>query len=189
MKLSLPKFMLKLPGDLYFCKRPLWFSYKPMFHKIKGAEIRLILNSVKEGDILFRRYDGYLDTILMPSFWCHAALYVGNNQVVQAVGAGVGYEDILDFCRCDSLALYRPIVDSYQISSALVKANELVIAKTCYDWKFEKNNDSVYCTELVNECYKGLFNEDYRIIAGNSVITPDGLSHSRLMNLILEFIN
>ncbi len=189
LKLQLPKWMLKLTGDLYFCSRPLFFNYKPKFHKVKGEEIRMILNDIKPGDILFRRYEGYLDTILMPSFWCHAAIYVGDNNVIQAVGTGVNSEDILNFCRCDSLALCRPNVTYNQVVYAVDKAKELLVNKTQYDWTFSKDNDSVYCTELVDTCYNNIFNENYRNIMGNNIITPDGLYRSSLMSCIHKFVH
>lgn len=189
MKLSLPKWVLKIPGDLYFCKNPLWFSYKPAFHKVKGTQIRSILNIIKEGDIIFRRYTGYLDTILMPSFWCHVALYIGDNKVIQALGSGVNNEDILDYCRCDSISLYRPKADVDQVNYALNKAKKLLEDNITYDWKFVKGNNSVYCTELVNECYNNIFDKDYEIIAGNTILTPDGLSKSKLITFLIEFRN
>lgn len=189
LKLQLPKWMLKFPGDLYCCWRPLYFMYKPKFHKIKGEEIRMILNDIKPGDILFRRYEGYLDTILMPSFWCHAAIYVGDNNVIQAVGTGVNSEDILNFCRCDSLALYRPSVTYNQIVSALSIAKELVKEKAQYDWKFESENSNFYCSELVDTCYNNIFKNDYNYVLGNNILTPDGLSNSNLVTCIHKFVH
>jgi|APCry1669188910_1035180.scaffolds.fasta_scaffold00028_29 uncharacterized protein YycO len=191
LKLQLPKWMLKFPGDLYCCWRPLFLSYKPKFHKIKGEEIRMILNDIKPGDILFRRYDGYLDTILMSisSFWCHAAIYVGDNNVIQAVGTGVNSEDILNFCRCDSLALYRPSVTYNQVVYAIDKAKELVKEKAQYDWKFESENSNFYCSELVDTCYNNIFKDDYDYVLGNNILTPDGLSNSNLVTCIHKFVH
>lgn len=188
-KLQLPKWVLKLPGDLYFCTRPLYFNYKPKFHKVKGEEIRMIIDDIKPGDILFRRYDGYLDTILMPGFWCHAAIYIGDNKVVQAVGTGVNSEDILDFARCDSLSLYRPSVTYNQVVTALSIANELVKEKAQYDWKFESGNSNFYCSELVDTCYNNIFKNNYEYVVGNCVLTPDGLSKSNLVTCIHKFVH
>lgn len=210
MKLTLPAWILKLTGNIYLYTLPMWLAYKPAHHKVKGFEIRKILDKIQDGDILLRRYDGYLNTLFTPGFWGHAGLYVGDNNVIHAVGEGVIIEDILDFCRCDSVGVYRPIIqdsavtmaintaknlnnienekslNSDQILNAIETANILYQNNTKYDYKFKKDNGEVYCTELVDRCYEGLFKKDYEFIMGNEILLPDNISNSKLINIIIE---
>jgi len=214
MKLSLPTWLLKLTGNIYLYKPPMWIVYKPMHHKVKGSEVRSIINVLQDGDILLRRYDGYLNTLFTPGFWGHAALYVGNNNVIHAVGEGVIIEDILDFCRCDSVGVYRPSVTDVNIlnaittaknlnnisirdtsirnmnteavSDAIDTANQFYLNNTQYDYKFQKDNGTVYCTELVDRCYNGIFYADYKTIMGNTILIPDDISKSKAVYTILE---
>ena len=107
MRLVLPSWLLNFVSHIHLSPRPLWISYHPELHKLKGHEIRRILGVLKKGDIMLRRWDGYLNTYLTPGFWGHAGLYVGDEKAIHALGQGVVKEDILDFCRADSLAVVR----------------------------------------------------------------------------------
>jgi len=187
--MELPKWMIQLTGRIYIASSPLWFQYKPQMHKVKGDEIRQIIDSIHDGDILLRRYDGYLNTFFTPGFWGHAAIYVGSNNVIHAIGEGVVKEDLLDFCRCDSVSILRTKNNNNIefINNAIVTANELEIARTGYDYKFKSNNGTVYCTELVDVCYNSIFKDDFKIIAGNIILTPDGIRNSFQVDLIVEF--
>ena len=66
--MKIPKFLVKFTGDCYLHPKPLFITYKPHHHKVSGTEVREILNTMKPGDILLRRYDGYLNTILTPGY-------------------------------------------------------------------------------------------------------------------------
>jgi uncharacterized protein YycO len=180
MRLRVPTFLIKLTGDIYLHKFPFWCLYKPSHHKVKGYEVRKVLKTLKTGDILLRRYNGYLNTLFTPGFWGHAGLYAGKDQVIHAVGKGVITEDILDFCRTDSVAVLRvKNVKSSDINKALVLARKYAKEHIQYDFQFKDENGKVYCTELVNECYNDLFNKDYANQFGNNVLTPDGIFNSQ----------
>jgi hypothetical protein len=181
MKLQAP---IELTDNVYLQKRPLFVQYKSQHHKVKGHEVRRILDLLLPGDILLRRFDGYLNTILTPRFWEDAALYVGDNNVIHAVGKGVIKEDILDFCRCDSICVLRVKNDfDLSISVAIAKAKDMYNRRVGYDYEFETGDNKVYCTEIVNECYDGLFNDDYEMVAGNRVLTPDGIRNSKCIRV------
>jgi hypothetical protein len=77
-------------GTLKFFTSPLCLVEDPGSYKIKGTDIREILdgkNPIQPGDILLRGYDGYVDGELIRrtggaqgsgKFFSHAALYVGS---------------------------------------------------------------------------------------------------------------
>jgi hypothetical protein len=74
-------------GTLKYFTSPLSLVEDPGSYKIKGAEIRdLIDGGLQPGDILLRGYDGYLDGIMigltgggkgLGKYFSHAALYLG----------------------------------------------------------------------------------------------------------------
>ena len=135
------------------------FKY-PMFcilfgdnhYKIKGTHMRKILNTLKPGDILLRKYDHYLGSRIIPGYWSHAAIFVGRNKVVQMLGIGISTEDILTFMRCDDIAILRHnSIDA--IVKAVQMAEDLADEDIKYDYDFKSANDKFYCTELVAHLY------------------------------------
>jgi uncharacterized protein YycO len=187
MKLRVPIFLIKLTGDIYLHKFPFWCIYKPAHHKVKGYEVRKITKFLKTGDILLRRYDGYLNTYFTPGFWGHAGLYIGKDHLIHAVGQGVIKEDILDFCRTDSIAVLRiKNIKNIEINKALAIARKFVKKHVKYDYRFQDENGKVYCTEMINECYNDVFNKDYSNHFGNNILTPDGIFNSKKVKNIIS---
>ena len=185
MKINPPNCLIKLTGDIYIHKYPLFVTYKPHHHKVKGKEVREILNKIEPGDILLRRFDGYLNTICTPGFWGHAAIYIGKDIVIHSVKEGVIQEDILEFSRCDSLAILRYIGEKSVINDAIELAYQFEKQKFEYDYDLVRGNNKVYCTELVDSCYNGLFVDKYEKILGNEVLTPDNIFNSDKVRKIL----
>ncbi len=187
MGLQLPKWLIKLSGDLYLHDYLCWLIYRPHHYALTGPEVRAVFEAVRPGDILLRRFDGYVNTRFTPGFWGHAALCVNRNDVVHAVGVGVVREDIITFCRTDSVAVLR-ISDVTQdmIKRAIACAEEHEKQRTAYDYQFKDRNHAVYCTELVNICYNGLFSDDFEVIAGNCILAPDGIRRSPRVLVALE---
>jgi hypothetical protein len=184
--MKVPVWLVKFIGDLYINMKPLWIMYKPSIHKVKGHEARVILDILKKGDILFRRHNGYLSTFFIPGFWTHSALYIGDNSVIHSIGEGVIEEDILDFCRTDSIGITRfnmPI----DINKVVEIAKYIKNKHTEYDYSFEVGPNKVYCTEFVNICYENKFDYCFKKIAGNLILIPDDLYASEKLEKIIEF--
>ena len=182
MRLKLPKFILEFSGHLYLHKYPMFIVYRPDIHRVRGEDVRKILILLQPGDILLRRFDQYLNTIFDGSFWAHAGLYVGDNQVVHSVSEGCVEEDILNFCRCDAVAILRR---KDGVTSQVSKALMLAKMHIPYDYDFNSANDDYYCTELVDVVNDHLFKDDYEMIGGNNILTPDGMFKSDKVDVIL----
>jgi uncharacterized protein YycO len=168
-------------GHVMFQKYPCWFIYRPDIHRVRGSHVRQILESVWPGDILLRRFDGYLNTIFTPGFWGHAGFYVGGHVIVHSIGTGCCEEDILNFCRADAVAVLRPGT----IPGSITKARKLADEHTPYDYDFRGDNKKYYCTELVDFILDGMFTDDYSWRYGQKVLTPDGIFKSNKIDQIL----
>lgn len=183
-------FISKLLGGLYFHKKPFWVIFDPELHKVKGLQVREILNSVEPGDILIRRVDGYLGSKLTPGYWSHAGLYIGGNEICHSIASGVVYEDILDFCRTDHICLAKVKASNLQKFEATERAREMEHEHLEYDFTFSDNNGKVYCTEFINLCYSGLFNSDYSMVVSvKHAFLPDDLYKSKKLDVVLEYRN
>lgn len=147
-------------------------------YQIKGIDIRLILNMIKPGDVLLRRYNNFIGSMIVPGYFSHAGLYVGDDNVYHMSFAGIVKEDILTFTRCDSMCLLRP----YQadVVQAISLANELLVKDVPYDFNFESVPDRMYCTEFIDIVY----GHPIGIINGGAVIMPDELMECGFFEVI-----
>lgn len=140
-------------GDIQIFKYPFFILFGSTSYKIKGTHQREILDLIKPGDVLLRRYDHYLSGLMIPGYFTHAALYVGDNQVIHLLGDGIYKEDILTFLRCDNITLLR-FKDQSMVSSAITKAYEQLALGIEYDYDFDMDKpDKFYCTEFIDYCY------------------------------------
>ena len=118
---------LKFFGDIKIFKFPFFILYDPGSYKVKGYEIRYVLDNIVKGDILVRGYSNYLDGYFIPGFFSHAGLFLGVTQksdmvltkdiedkfyegsqvVIHSMAEGVFMEDIINFCKCDYLLILR----------------------------------------------------------------------------------
>lgn len=186
--MKIPKFLSDFAGRSILHKYPFWFLYKPVQHKIKGHEIRQILNVIKKGDILLSRHDSYISSFFIPGYWSHAALYDGENNIYQSTGSGVGSEDILDFCRTDNIVVFRIKTSSEKmVNNAITLAKELVSQNIGYDYDFKSGNDELYCSEFVDVCYGNLFRSEYSKTKIGKVLLPNKLYGSPKLIKIIEF--
>lgn len=155
-------FLGNLASNTQFHKTPLWITYKPQQHRVNADQIRTILESLEEGDIFLSKHNGYKSNSLIPGFYNHVGLYVGENKIVHSIGEGVVKYDILKFLRCDSVAQLRYNGADGLKEHACEKALELYKAGTKYDYTFTKGNESFYCSELINKCYKHIFDHLFK---------------------------
>lgn len=176
-------------GDLKVFKFPMFIVYDPGSYKVKGEDIRQVINIIKPGDILVRGYINYLDGYFIPGFFSHAGLYLGEvkqsdgfnlkteqrgnfrtgeQMVIHSMAEGVFMEDVINFCRCDYMVILRRNPEKES------EKGKMVVFRTVfetalqnlgigYDFKFDFNDfHKLSCTELVYYCYKD-FIGDYDI--------------------------
>jgi hypothetical protein len=176
-------------GDIKVFKFPLFLVYDPGSYRVKGEEIRQVIESIRPGDILVRGYVNYLDGYFIPGLFSHAGLYLGEvtepdqrlvsesetehfrtgkQMVIHSMAEGVFMEDVLNFCRCDFMMILRRNTDT---ESDAAKAWDFVRVKETalknlgkgYDFKFDFSDFSKFsCTEFVYASCLG-FMDEYNI--------------------------
>lgn len=66
MGLQLPKWLIKLPGELSPRQYLFWVLCRPHHVALTGEHTREVIDAVQPGDILLRRHDGCVNTMLTP---------------------------------------------------------------------------------------------------------------------------
>jgi hypothetical protein len=122
-------------GDILVYRWPMFLLYNPSGYRVKGEDVRELIDRIRPGDILVRGYDNYLDGRIIPGYFSHVGLYLGDvtqadadavarvsqgllpggkprvktgkDMVIHALAEGVLTEDVINFCRCDYMAVLR----------------------------------------------------------------------------------
>lgn len=126
-------------GDLKYFKAPFFLVYDPSSYKVRGEDVRDLINVIQPGDVLLRAYDNYVDGLFIPGMFSHVGFYygesseamrkaagtiiddnpdklkrvqqdefkVGEQMMIHAMADGVFMEDVINFGRCDKLAVLR----------------------------------------------------------------------------------
>lgn len=154
---KIKKFIFKQIGDLRWhgWTRPFFLTFNAKTYNLNGKHYREVSSVIRPGDIILTRDEGWIDTYLIPGFWTHAGVYVGNHggnkkQVIHAISEGVIAEDLIDVLRTDACIILRP--NPYYASRCLDKIVGLVGKE--YDFNFDFLGSMRFsCTELVAFCY------------------------------------
>jgi hypothetical protein len=158
LRLKLVKLIIRIFGNIQLFPQPLFcLLWGDSHYKIKGPEMRKILDELQEGDIIMRRYDRYLSGWLIPGYWTHTGVVVSDRTIIHAMTKGVVEEDVMTYLRADHIMVLR-VANKKFINSAISKAREMLGKE--YDFLFDSTNDErLYCTELVKVCYPKIFSE------------------------------
>jgi len=150
---------LYFTGNIKVFPWPMFIVYDPVVNRLTGEQIRSVLNTVKEGDILARGYTDYMDSLIIPGKYSHTGIYIGGGRVIHAIAEGVTEVDILDFLQCDKACIIRLKDDlspagQLRINKAIGRAKGHIGKK--YDYFFTEGDDAFYCHEMTADCYHEL---------------------------------
>lgn len=151
---------------------------------VDGAAVDRLRPDLRPGDILLVRAEGKITTALIPGFWPHAALFVGDpadldalgigghpwvrphreaivaaaadgrGAVVEAFSAGVVISPLEQCLRVDHVLALRPRAGDAERASAVAEAFGH-LGKP-YDFEFDFNvTTRLVCTEVVYRCWHG----------------------------------
>lgn len=133
---------------------------------------------LKPGDVLLRRTEGTSGNYFIPSWWKHAAVYVGNGKVVEATFAGVKTTSLKEFFEHgDHAAVVRAKDLSEKEQKAMAKFAKRQEGKP-YDFDVDFNDASrLTCTELAYQALKAVKGKEvaeqnwFGAVVGDSFLT------------------
>ncbi|MNS62662.1 hypothetical protein D3C72_957310 [compost metagenome] len=133
---------------------------------------------LKPGDVLLRRTEGTSGNYFIPSWWKHAAVYVGNGKVVEATFAGVKTTSLKEFFEHgDHAAVVRAKDLTEDEQKAMAKFARRQEGKP-YDFDVDFNDASrLTCTELAYQALKAVKGKEvaqqnwFGAVVGDSFLT------------------
>jgi hypothetical protein len=148
IKWKFAEIVIKIFGNIHFSWYPLFLSFGNTKYWLKGKEQRIVLNLIKPGDIILRRYSGYINNRFIPGFWSHVGIVEDDENIIHATTHGVIREDILTFFRTDFIGLCRiKDLTDFDIHKATEGLRNALGTK--YDYYFDtKDSKNLYCSEL-----------------------------------------
>lgn len=166
----------------------------------KENDLSFSLHSIKTGDIIFRKESNFLSDMFSnidKSEYSHIAivLKVDENLKIYHIESNQEKDDLKvdtfeKFTKFSSkIAVYRYYkeVDTEKIAQIL---EEYEKNKIEFDMDFNLKNDKLYCTELINDLYLKLFNENiYSYLYdfyGKKGITINGILKNKNLKEILQ---
>lgn len=166
-----------------------WVTWDVHEHKIDLNEVMLeALPLLRPGDIVLHRDDGFLSNLFIGGAMIHAGLFVGGQQIVEAVSDGVIKRHAGHILFSDRACILRPRLPEEKREQAVAEAVALAekIVGFPYDILFDFNGrreralveqhgkDAVKkgvrfcCTEVPYFCY-GAYTKDLRIVRRRNV--------------------
>ncbi len=189
---NIQKYVFRFIGDIKWAgiKHPFWFTINATGYNLKGEHYRKVSKIIQPGDIVIRRFEGYIDKWFIPGFWNHAGIYIGDDgdkpeQVIHAVSEGVIQEDLLNFMRTDHMLILRhpPGEKGSKINKA-IKSAKSIVGKP-YDFGFDfKDTNRFSCTELVAHCYPNVVKGKKKL--GKLVIVADDFNNSDKLTTVWD---
>ena len=183
---------LTIFGDIKIFKWPMFFVYDDSDFGITGEKTIEIMEVLQPGDIVLRGFDHYCDSKFIPDPLCysHGAIYIGDNKVIHVMAEGVMKTDMVEFTRCDRIAIFRP--NKYQ-KRAISRAKKFLRDDVPYDFIFENNASALYCFELCSNCYdkldipKKTISKLFGLIKKENVILAESFFDSKDFDCIFQY--
>ena len=141
----------------------------------------LLKLGLKPGDIFVTRTKWRPTNILIPGYWSHAGMYVGNDTVVHALAPVVVETALQDFMSCvNSMAVMRTQLPEPTAEKAAAEMRSYVGLP--YDYMFEPTTKALYCSEAIAQAYWAVANDwtfEARERMGVITVTPQDLYDAR----------
>ena len=65
-------------GDLKYFKAPCFVVYDPSSYRVKGEDVREVIDIIEPGDVVLRSYDNYVDGLFIPGEFSHVGFFYGH---------------------------------------------------------------------------------------------------------------
>ena len=123
--------------------------FSPSHRMFKAEHYDKLLNKIELGDVILSRMKGEFNNLFIPGYWTHAAIFIGVNQVVEAVDPRIVCTHLMDFCFSkDDITLMRYKEIDFEMRKK-IRENALNLIGKPYDFQFCPANDAFFCSELV----------------------------------------
>jgi len=165
--------------------------YSPIQRNIRASMIDQIKDVIEIGDVIVTYSQGELTNYFIDGPYKHAAIYIGDDNIIQAVGKGVELESFEDFCASkDRIAILRPLFCDSETRKIAAMAAVSQIGHS-YDYYFEIGNDSFYCAELIEWAYNfatgGRSTFVKRDVLGTNTVLPSDFYNAKSkFKLVIE---
>ncbi len=148
---------------------PMLLTWDIHMHKIDLDEVEVAKTKLRRGDIILHRDEGFLSNTMIPGIMIHAGIYVGDQQVIEAISEGVVKRNVGHILYSDYACILRPKIGRLHKDKACDWAEKLVGMP--YDVQFdfgvererkalmEGEQVKVCCTEIPFFCYMEYVNE------------------------------
>ncbi len=162
---------------------------KITFPHSKNNNLQKLLPHLKKWDILCIKTTYRLTNYLIPGYFGHVAIYMGDGTFTHCDLKGTRYSPIDEFSDGSSYVLLRPnkIPQNQEIKMYLT-LNELIGTK--YDYNYNINtHDRLICTELIYLIYTDYKWETNKLLLWDTM-PPDGIVLSSLNNkkITIEYL-
>ncbi len=149
--------------------------------KLPAEIAQRIRELIRPGDVFVTRKDSAVTNYFLPGYWPHAALYIGDDQVIESLKDGVRQRTLDSPFGNDALTVIRPTLDESLIGSVIDRAR-LHIGKP-YDFDFDfTRSDRIVCTEVVYRSYEGIGGTRFQLSkrAGRQTLSAEDLLNDAL---------
>lgn len=187
MLFRLQKAIFRFLGDIKWAGilHPFWFIINAVSFRLKGKHYRYLEPLMKPGDIIIRRFEGYVDKWFIPGWWNHAGIFVGggygDHDIIHATSDGVIREDLIDFMRTDHMIVLRA-PEEYR-AQAVELAEKAEGAE--YDFAFDFTDSIRFsCTELISYCYPSLITGSKHF--GRETVVADDIVNSNRLEVVWD---
>lgn len=160
------RYFVFLAGDTRRVRRFPWITMDVHQHLVSFEECEEALKILRPGDIILHRDSGFLSNVGIGGCMIHAGIYVGDNQVVEAVSEGVVRRHANYILYSDYSCIVRPALS--ESKRVVASKNALEIVGLPYDFLFQFNDPfktkidllsgkregiRFCCTEIPYYCY------------------------------------
>ena len=145
---------------------------------------------IHPGDVFVTRKDSALTNYFLPGYWPHAALYAGEEQVIESLKDGVRERGLDSPFGNDAIALIRPRLEPELIRHALERARTHVGKPYDFDFDFTRS-DRLVCTEVVYRSYSGIgeFHFTLTTRAGRQTLSAEDLLRLAMRGIQFDVVS
>lgn len=169
------KNFLKLFTNLFIKNRVKLISYE---------EANIIMSSLEKGDVILTRTSNSYSNYIIPGYWKHAALYIGNGEIVEAVYPEVHKDSIVNLIMHTHNIVVLRFKDKNitDIIPSIVSEAISYVGKE-YDQELNTGNDErLYCSEVIYNSVNKASNFNYiesKYRWGYPTYSPDDIFNDR----------